>query len=292
MDKNLSYRTFDQLMASVETDLHNFADEGMINRGSCIKIVQKVNEDLGLKINGNKQTVIKIDNYVGELPSDLLKVNYAFICGAPVYARDIGEIYGNRVQYYTDEEVPLEVRAKGNACINSCGELTWVTQRWKENIVRYTTLSPIRITEASAKMCDKRCPGIGNNALEYEMDLCTGQIKTTLKEGNLYINYLSSMEDESGNLMIIDHPLIRPYYEYAVKKHLMETFFLNGDANVLQRLQFLQMELEKPGGARERAISFIQIIEPSELNQVMEINRDHFYRKYVVPFTADFYKYY
>ena len=100
------------------------------------------------------------------------------------------------------------------------------------------------------------------------------------------------MENEDGDLMILDHPLVRPYYEYAVKKHLLETFFLNGDANVLQRLQFVQMELEKIGGARERAITFMQVIEPSEIDKIMEINREKFFRKYVVPFTADFYRYY
>ena len=290
MDSKLTYRSFDQLMASVETDMSNFADEGLINRGSCVKIVQRVNEDLGLKINGTKQTVIKIENHKGEIPSDLFKVSYAFICGTPVYVREPGEIYGTRTQEY-NEEIPVNVLKNGNACMNSCGGCYWVTQLFREKIVRYTTLEPVRISQGSASMCEDTCPGVGATGFKYEVDFCTGEITTTLKEGNIFIHYISTMEDESGNLMIYDHPLVRPYYEYAVKKHILEGAFINGEADTIQRLQYIQMELNRPGGARDQAIMFISIIQPSELMEVMRINRNAFIRKYVIPFTADFYKY-
>ena len=53
MDFNytLEYRTFDQLLEDVTIDLYTFALENMIEPQQLIKVVRKINYDLGLRIN-------------------------------------------------------------------------------------------------------------------------------------------------------------------------------------------------------------------------------------------------
>ena len=59
---HIKYITFSQLMSSVESDMDSFADSGMIDRSKYIKIVRKVNSDLGIRINKEKEKVLTIKN--------------------------------------------------------------------------------------------------------------------------------------------------------------------------------------------------------------------------------------
>ena len=59
MDYNytLKYRTFDQLLEDVTVDLYTFALENMIEPQQLIKLVRKINYDLGLRINQTKEVI-------------------------------------------------------------------------------------------------------------------------------------------------------------------------------------------------------------------------------------------
>jgi len=58
--KSLSYRKFDDLMNEVYVDLPSFAREGMVEPGQMIKVAQRVNYEIGLKIHGTKETILHI----------------------------------------------------------------------------------------------------------------------------------------------------------------------------------------------------------------------------------------
>lgn len=277
--KNLKFITHDELMSSVETDLNSFADNGMINRGSVIKVVQRVNDDIGLKINQEKETVITIENHKGQVPTDFFKLQVAYICGQPLYLHDPREILGTVTEEHNfTEQVPVEVLKKGNACMNECGGCYWVTQLYKEKYVRYKDLAPIRLTQRSHKSCTTDCLNAKLSSTEFEMDIDNGEIVTGLKEGKLYLNYLSEMADNEGNLMVLDHALVRPYYEYAVKKHLLEQWMINNDADVAQKLMYIKQELAQ---ARIEAIHFVSTIEYSDIQEVFKANRKRFFNRYI-----------
>ena len=50
----LKYRTFNQLLEDVSVDFSMYALENMIEPQQLIKVVQRVNYDLGLRINKTK----------------------------------------------------------------------------------------------------------------------------------------------------------------------------------------------------------------------------------------------
>lgn len=271
---NLTYITFDQLMASVETDLSKFADNGMINRGSCIKIARKVNHDLGLKIFQEKETVLKVQDYKADLPADFMYLQMALICGKPQeYNMPAGTVWGTHTQ---EHNVSANCVNPDSACLSSNGTSYWVTQVYKEKTVKVANLSPIILSKRSLKFCADNCV---NNTWSgaYEIDIQEGQAVVNFKEGEVYINYLADMVDEENNILILDHPLLTPYYETAIKKHILENLFINGDADVERRLGYINTELKD---SRLRAISFTSTIEYTDIQDVYRANRKRFFNKY------------
>jgi hypothetical protein len=80
MKAELKYRTFDELLDSVKIDIRTYDLEGMIDDQTLIKVVQRVNYDLGLKINPNRTKMLEVSNYRAKLPSDFYVLNHALLC--------------------------------------------------------------------------------------------------------------------------------------------------------------------------------------------------------------------
>jgi len=83
MDYNytLKYRTFDQLLEDVTVDLSSLALENMIEPQQLIKLAKKLNYDLGLRINQQKEIILDVCHGKVKLPDDFYTFNFAFICG-------------------------------------------------------------------------------------------------------------------------------------------------------------------------------------------------------------------
>lgn len=268
----LNYITLNQLMASVESDLRNFADNGMIDRGDVIKIVRKVNADIGLKINRENAVILDVENYKAELPADFMYLQLAILCtqeyhhvGTPVLGT-ITEEHNIPVTHYNNQ-MP---------CVNECGGCYWVTQQFKERTIKYDRLTPLALTREAKNLSSENCLNLFWKSA-YEIDIQNGELITNFRTGKVYISYLSDMVDEDGNVIILDHPLTTEYYEYAVKKYLLENYMLNNDADVAQKLAYIKNELRE---AKIRALNFVTTPEYSEINKMHNISRITFYNKY------------
>lgn len=106
MDFNytLKYRTFDQLLEDVTVDLNTFALENMIEPQQLIKLVKKINYDLGLRINQQKETILEVCHGRVKLPDDFYVFNFAFVCGN--YTQHVG--YDSYAAGTTIMEVPYQ----------------------------------------------------------------------------------------------------------------------------------------------------------------------------------------
>jgi hypothetical protein len=115
MDFNytLKYRTFDQLLEDVTVDLNTFALENLIEPQQLIKLTKKINYDLGLRINQQKEVILEVCHNKVKLPDDFYTFNFAFICGH--YLEHVG--YDGIVGGTTIVEVPYqEVPANIDVC--------------------------------------------------------------------------------------------------------------------------------------------------------------------------------
>lgn len=275
----LSYITFDQLMASVESDLGKYADHGMINRGTCIKVVQRVNSDIGLKINKEREVLVDISHNKGELPEDFQYLQMAVACTAEHYHLP-GEVLGTHTE---DKLVETQVPAYQNATMNSNGNVFWVAQQFETKTVKFDRLIPLKLSNRSLNLTAEHCINRHWNTAGYEIDIADGQIITGFRHGKIYLNYLSDMVDGKGNVLVLDHPLVRDYYEYAIKKHLLENWMLNTEADVERKWNYIKAELKD---ARVRALSFVNTPEYTEIQDMYTANRLRFWSKYNAMFYA------
>jgi hypothetical protein len=106
MDFNytLRYRTFDQLLEDVTVDMHTFALENMIEPQTLIKLVKKLNYDLGLRINQTREVVLEICHGKVKLPDDFYVFNYALLCAE----FDLATSYGGPAGGTNIQEVPYK----------------------------------------------------------------------------------------------------------------------------------------------------------------------------------------
>ena len=90
------------------------------------------------------------------------------------------------------------------------------------------------------------------------------------------------MEDEEGNLMVLDNPYVNEYYEYALKQRLLENLYMNGE-DVVQKLNLVEQRLR---AARNNALSLVNTPNFAEMYKMWEMNRKAQYFKYYDMFKS------
>jgi len=258
---NLRYRTFSELMASVSSDLDVYADNLMIDDSKLIKVVRKVNADLGLRINSEKETVVDIVNHKAILPSDFQYLQLALLC----YASPKTSV-SKGVDAPTFEHNVLCGACKHDCSTGKttlCPECFTVTESNGYDLtIHYDVTVPVRLTKKSHRLCADSCMNLPltSDKYKYTLDL-TEKIMTIdgVKNGKLYLNYLSDMVNEDGEIIILDNPLVNDYYEYAIKTRIFENFALTDKVlNVQNKLQLVN---ERTKEARIEAMNFVYMPE-------------------------------
>jgi hypothetical protein len=328
MDFNytLKYRTFDQLLEDVTIDLNTFALENMIEPQQLIKLVRKLNYELGLRINQQKEVVLEVCHGRVKLPDDFYVWNYAMVCnevtesvGYDMGGTNVQEVPYKEVPSTVDQCAPPTVNCRvcntnpcnktaacdlnhpivdpipteydpnnpyGNTCIaprvfmNCKGEKYELIQVVNPTLTRiYRSLSPLRMKRSQEIDCD--CPNLYYNTLDQGW-LKAGYLFTTFDSGRVYVNYMGELEGEDGQLLVPDHPLLNEYYEYALKKRIVENLALNGE-DVAQRLQILIPDFR---AARNQALSLVNTPNFKEMEELWWQNRRAQYAKYYDMFKS------
>jgi hypothetical protein len=93
---------------------------------------------------------------------------------------------------------------------------------------------------------------------------------------------MGNLEDEQGNLLVYDNPLINEFYEYALKQRILENLYLNGE-DVSQRISLIEQRLR---AARNNALTITNMPDYEELKNVWETNRKAMYGKYYAMFKG------
>jgi hypothetical protein len=128
---------------------------------------------------------------------------------------------------------------------------------------------------------DCECPNLYYNTPDQGW-IKGGYLFTTFETGNVYLNYQGELVDDDGNLMVPDHELLNDYYEYALKKRIIENLALNGE-DVAQRLQLIIPEYR---AARNNALSLVNTPNFKEMEQLWWTNRRAQYGKYYEMFKS------
>ena len=289
MSVSHKYRTFDQLLESVKVDFSTYDLEGMIEPQQLIKVAIRVNYDLGLRINRTNSAIVDIENSKGQLPSDFKTLNFSAICGKYKISNTIPS--GTHIDTTQSKWVP-EPGYTGPCEDPECKEVCVVTPcKDKEYMViqrigassfrEFSTFTPLRITDVSGTYCTTECPNMGVTAVD-KAELKDGFILTNFKSGKVFLNYQATLEDDKGNLLVLDHPYCNEYYEYALKSRILESMLFAGE-NVSNQLSMIESRL-KP--ARNNALSFVNTPNFEEYRKIWEVNRKAQYFNYYDMFSS------
>lgn len=278
------YRTFDQLLNEVGADFTTYNNEGMIEPGQLIKVAQRVNYDLGLKIHGTKEKILDIEKSKTRVPEDFYVLNYAYLCG-----------------HYTVEDPVMHGRHTENVILDettcrTCGNLTEVCICEKTYTVECKTGEKIYVQVVEKRKHEKR---VYDTFERIHIATSTGKIDalndrgrngyikngfiyTNIEQGRLFISYQGALEDEDGNLLVLDHPMINEYYEYAIKQRILENLYINGE-DVAQKMQLVEQRLRV---ARNNALSIVNTPDFAEMYKLWQVNRKAMHSKYYDSFKS------
>ncbi len=296
MNTELKYRTFNELLGEVGADFVMYGNENLIEPSQLIKVAQRVNYDLGLRINGTKDVILDVEHYKVRLPDDFYVINYAFLCA------QWETCYPAMSGRHTENVIVNPENPCTKCCQTDCScEFTYV-QECKTGEKIFVQVVEKRTTETRlykafrkveiATSTDKwsalntlvPSEGIYEDPWSYPFKLYikNGFIYTNFEKGKLYMSYQGALEDEQGNLMVLDHPMINEYYEYAIKQRLLENLYMNGE-DVAQKMQLIEQRLR---AARNNALTIVNMPNFSEMYQLWKTNRKAMYSKYYDMFKS------
>lgn len=305
----LKYRTFDQLLDDVRVDFQNYQLENMIEPQQMIKVAKRVTYDLGLRVFMTKEAVLEVNHGKVRLPDDFFSLNFAFICeehtihtpvtsGTHVEERPI-----NRVKYQcAPPEVidtcndpnqivtPLSCEPceeKFDACttkpcvkLNCKGEQFELVEITRTQSHHYKRMVPLTL-QPNGTSIDCDCPNLHWRCRDSAF-IRDNFLYTSFDCGKVYINYQGNLENEEGQLMVVDHDLLNEYYEYAIKERILENLLFN-DEPVDKKLQLVQQKLRL---ARINALSFVNTPNFAEMKEIYNLNRKAQYAKYYDMFKS------
>lgn len=310
---NLKYRTFNQLIDSVSTDFRAYELEGMINPEDLIKVAMKINSELGLRIAQTKNAVIEINNYKAKLPSDFHILKTAFACyneewlDIPPQGTFTEDVHlnlqvpvfngGGDPNILNCSEPPKPIEIDGcNKCgsekvLNSCitcadkeqkgcavdcrGDEYKLVQYIRGHKRTFKQMLPLRVNN-NPKFVDCECPNVNYNC-SNSITIKDGWIYASFKSGNIMVVYDGAMENEEGELMVIDHPMINEYYEYALKRRILENLIMNREQVNQAQIQLIEARTRE---ARIEATTVVYTPEFSELTNIWKRNRKKHIRQF------------
>jgi len=167
-------------------------------------------------------------------------------------------------------------------CFSKCNDNTYqIIQVVNQEKRAYRSFVPVRFR--NSKFVDCNWPDIFGSARD-EAWIKDGWLYTTVDHASIYINYQGSFTDENGDLLIPDHPMLNEYYEYAVKKRILENLVMDGE-NVTAQYQLVAQEYR---GARNNALTIVNTPNFSEMEKLWVMNRKAMYSKYYDMFKSYF----
>lgn len=282
MVHNIKYRTFDQLLEDVSIDFSSYALEGMIEPQQLIKVAMRVNFDLGLRIQRQKQEILDVAKGKVKLPSDYYSLNFAFMTGK--YRVETKIPAGTVIEDKILDPGTVKLDENGcpvdsSVCMTDCGDYYQLIQKSKTDVKVYETFSQIK---AVGQGIANSCPNSRWNKAQHIMEIRDGYIYTNFTSGKIYLNYQSQMENHEGDLIVMDHPMVNEYYEYALKQRILENMIFAGE-QVSQQLNLIEVRLR---AARNNALSFVNTPDYGELQKIWQMNRRAQYDKYVNMFKS------
>lgn len=278
-----SYITFSELMSSVKDDIKLYDDNGLIDDDRVIKIILRCSDELGERLHQSKQCKLIVKDYKAPIPSDMWKIETLYgltteSTSFPLYSG----IIGAKQLSFTEEPI-TNLYTKGEiqylgVLPNDCCKPMHVSAYDPTYFERYESkrIFPLKLSNKLLNSCTFYSPCSKWNG-GFQVDLADGNFSFSFKEGEVFLSYLGSLVNQEGDILIPNHPLLLPYYEYSVKVKIFEDIFLNSDADVANKLEYVKRELPD---SKLTAMNFLFSFKGNQLDNIDRKNKMNFYSKW------------
>lgn len=276
------YIKLSELMSSVKSDLNLYDDSGFIDEDKVIKIIAECNEKLGQRIYKSRECKITVSNYKADIPTDLYKIeNILATQILNVTNFNPSAIQARQLEFLdvkpTDTSKVITYGKMG--CVDNCNNCYWVEDRRtvaKTQKLIFERFIPLQLSSSLYNKCTEYSPCSYNNK-EYKIDVEDNFFKFSFEKGEIYLSYLGNLISEDGEIEIPFHPKLNPYYEYAVMEKILENMFLNSEADILQKLQYIS---QKKKDAYSVAWDFANTREVNEWSKIQKKLQTEYYNKW------------
>lgn len=224
------------------------------------------------------------------------QANIIDLCADPLYPTPVSSTCGGCGTCTTCQGQSIGVpgynslQPYGDPCVKprvfmDCKGASWELIQIVQTQVRtYKTFLPLKLISSEGYFMEN-CPNIYARCND-EVWIKDGFLHSTMKYGTIYISYEGMMEDEEGNLLVLDHDLINDFYEYSLKERILENLWLNGE-DVERKLALMTAKTRL---AKLAAKSIVNTPDFEEMKKVFKTNRMAYNNRYVNMFK-DYYHY-
>jgi len=281
------YITLSQLMASVEDDMHKYADAGLIDTMKVIKTIRGCNEKLGLRIYRSRQQLLYINEEgQADLPADFYKAEMAFAMVNRLVNTQLP--IGTGLQQVTTQPTLCDV-ARGDitnltgCCLDSLGDsCTWLVKTPLTQLqVSIKELIPLHIGSGREHFVGYSPNPHHSRHGSYVINVEEDRVETNFKGGVIYLSYLADMKNDTGEDIIPFHASLNPYYEWSVKAKILQDIFINSEDDVINKLKYAERERNL---SYQDAVNFAMGKKAREWQRYDDQRSREFFRKYYAIF--------
>lgn len=268
-DYKVKYRTFDQLLDSVMDDFSTYDKNALIEPSQLIKVAKKINGQMKMRVTKTKQCIVPFDNYTARLPLDFLNLNFALYIKP--YSSFVPEIKGDQKENVSIDASDLDLlKPETEVFITNEGNVYQIIEKKSYIQYNYEIVSRVKINKLEDIFKTNYADVTGQLVGEF--------IRLNMSSGYIYFNYEGMLEDEEGNLLVVDHEQVNDYYEYAIKRRILENVFLNGEeATMSNKLQLIEQRWRE---SKREALSIVNMLDYGELEETLKINRQAAFKRY------------
>lgn len=294
----LQYKNFDELLAEVLMDFKKWASNSMIDGSELIKVAQKINKRLGNKLRREKEVILYVEKGKVRLPLDFYKHTSAAMCFDYEVTSKVRT--GAQREYTTTSTVipctSLEQDPNVKPCVrmNDCGTALELIETTKYETRKYKQMGKLTVFMSKRLWPDQHpqefhehpfgypeMPSTPYKQYFYEAYIQDKFLYTNFQTGKVYLSYLGDMEDAEGNLIVLDHPMINDYYEYALKQRIIENLMANGEIIPQNLFQLIEARYK---AAKVEGESLVNMPDFADMHTAHAINRHAMYNKYYLTF--------
>ena len=275
---NYKYITGEVLANNVKNLLGSYFAQGSLDDSLLYKPMKSCLDRIGMKVHPHKTVVIPVVDKMAKLPDDFFKVVYMVGCGS----FEMKDAINHRIVEREIIQIPYG-EVKERYCEDKCGDLYEMVHEFDEITLKYTDFFPVQVTGSNTKCVEEFLHHEANNQVSIQNNMIYANFS-----GYIYLEYLSSLENCEGDLLVLDYTQITDWIETCMMIECLEKLYLNGDADVIQRLQYLESKRQmKEGVAR----SFWKMNEVQDFYDVRRVlkNRFSMYKNAVKPYYSNQY---